>query len=212
MDVAANGKEAVEMVQTFPYDMVFMDCQMPEMDGYEATAEIRRGENGTKHIPIIAMTAHAMQGDRERCLDAGMDDYVSKPVSTENLTEIMRQYPPSTTRHEESVIIDRAVFSNLWKILGEDTPELTRSFLDETDQLLTEMRRALDLGDWDSLDKAAHTLKGSSATIGANGLSKICQQLQALSDSDSYDQATEKFTELRKGFDRVKSELTELLI
>jgi two-component system, sensor histidine kinase and response regulator len=92
VDVAANGSEAMERIETSTYDLIFMDCQMPEMDGYEATAAIRRRSNGSKHIPIIAMTAHAMQGDREKCLQAGMDDYISKPIRKENLSEIVRKW------------------------------------------------------------------------------------------------------------------------
>jgi len=92
VDVAVNGLEAVERVGRSTYDLVFMDCQMPEMDGYEATAEIRRHENGSKHIPIIAMTAHAMQGDREKCIRAGMDDYIPKPIKRENMTEIIQKW------------------------------------------------------------------------------------------------------------------------
>ena len=92
VDVSANGKEAVGMVDRFPYDLVLMDCQMPEMDGYEATAEIRRREDGDEHIPIIAITANAMQGDRERCLAAGMDDYITKPINRQNLAATLEYW------------------------------------------------------------------------------------------------------------------------
>jgi signal transduction histidine kinase/DNA-binding response OmpR family regulator len=94
VDVAANGKEAVEMVETFPFDIVFMDCQMPVMDGFEATRVIRLAESGKAHQVIIAMTANAMQGDRENCISAGMDDYIAKPVSRSELRQVMSRYLP----------------------------------------------------------------------------------------------------------------------
>ncbi len=98
VDVAANGREAVEMVGLLPYDAIFMDCQMPEMDGFEATQEIRRREGSSFHHPIIAMTANAMLGDRERCLDAGMDDYVSKPIRKADLTETLERHLPQNLK------------------------------------------------------------------------------------------------------------------
>jgi CheY-like chemotaxis protein len=98
VDVAANGREAVEMVGLLPYDAIFMDCQMPEMDGFEATQEIRTREGSGVHRPIIAMTANAMRGDRERCFEAGMDDYVSKPIRKADLTEALERHLPKNVR------------------------------------------------------------------------------------------------------------------
>jgi two-component system, sensor histidine kinase and response regulator len=107
VDVVANGREAVEAVTRLSYDCVFMDCQMPELDGYEATAAIRRHEaHGDAHLPIIAMTAHARQGDREQCLSAGIDDYVSKPVKSDKLLAVLRKWvqsPKSAVETAESV-------------------------------------------------------------------------------------------------------------
>ncbi len=94
VDVASNGAEAIERMEKLKYDLVFMDCQMPEMDGYEATAEIRRREEDSGHTLIIAITAHAMEGDREKCLKAGMDDYIAKPIKRETLSEMLKNWVP----------------------------------------------------------------------------------------------------------------------
>jgi two-component system, sensor histidine kinase and response regulator len=99
-DIAANGRQAVEMWAVAPYDLIFMDCQMPEMDGYAATAEIRRRESPGTHLPIVAITADAMEGNPERCRAAGMDAYISKPVRVEALSAVLRQWVP----HASSVL------------------------------------------------------------------------------------------------------------
>ena len=100
VDVVANGREAVAALDDVVYDLVFMDCQMPDMDGFEATRAIRAGEARTpRHIPIVALTANAMQGDRERCLAAGMDDYIAKPVTTQTLATALERWAGSTTSH-----------------------------------------------------------------------------------------------------------------
>ena len=94
-DVAANGREAVEMCAMLPYDLIFMDCQMPEMDGYTATAEIRKRQGSNARVPIIAMTAEAMEGCREHCIAAGMDDYIAKPVRLDELIEALKKWAPA---------------------------------------------------------------------------------------------------------------------
>jgi len=91
-DVVANGREAVEAAQRADYDAIFMDCQMPEMDGYQATPEIRRVHGTGRWVPIIALTANAMEGDREKCLQAGMDDYLTKPFSLDALGEVLNRW------------------------------------------------------------------------------------------------------------------------
>jgi CheY-like chemotaxis protein len=93
-DLAADGREAVEMFSLLPYDLIFMDCQMPEMDGYEATREIRRREGSSQHVPIVAMTAEFLAGCREQCLAAGMDDHIPKPIKMEFLFEALRNRSP----------------------------------------------------------------------------------------------------------------------
>ncbi len=93
VDIAATGREVLAKLEKGTYDLVFMDCQMPEMDGYEATACIRRAElDSGKHLPIVAMTANAMQGDREKCLAAGMDDYIAKPIRREAIAEMLQRW------------------------------------------------------------------------------------------------------------------------
>ena len=93
-DLAANGREAIKMFESIPYDLIFMDCQMPDMDGYAASREIRSGETAGRRVAIVAMTAEAMAGSREACLAAGMDDYIAKPVKLEEIFEALQEWLP----------------------------------------------------------------------------------------------------------------------
>ena len=129
-ELVSDGEKAVRALRAADYDIVFMDCQMPVMDGYEATAEIRRRESDSSHIPIIAFTAHAMRGDRERCLAAGMDDYIPKPVKSTDLRRVLREWqgsataaaetqPGSKENEDSGESIDQAVLDTL-RELNED--------------------------------------------------------------------------------------------
>jgi CheY-like chemotaxis protein len=121
VDIANNGKEAIEMLQKKKYGLILMDIQMPILGGFETTRRIRASETGKSHIPIIAMTAHAMKGDRERCIEAGMDDYISKPIDKRSLFTTVNRWsqklPPATEEVED--------FSNISSNFGDEKPELT---------------------------------------------------------------------------------------
>jgi CheY-like chemotaxis protein len=195
--IAHNGREAVEMALANDYAAILMDCQMPEIDGYEATRRIRAAEHG-RHVPIIAMTAHSMRGDRERCLAAGMDDYLSKPVRAEELVAVMTQQlsdrepgPPAragrsraapnleadTADTEEA--FDRAVVRELREALPIATREsLIRAFETSLPKCMTEIEDAIRRGDTSGRRRAAHLLRGSSASIGATQLALSCKRLE----------------------------------
>ena len=197
-DPVGNGAEALEALARVPYAAVLMDCQMPVMDGFEATRAIRRREAGGRRIPIIAMTANAMEGDRERCLAAGMDDYVAKPVQVERLREALARRlkafgtegkaagPPARTDEAAAAspaAIDREFLESLRTDLaqeGEADPvtELIDLFLGTARDKCRELGEALRRGDGAALEFAAHALKGSSSSLGAFGLSKLCEKLQ----------------------------------
>jgi len=177
--VADNGRLALEAWRRGGHDLVLMDMMMPEMDGLEATRRIREEEAGKSRIPIVAMTANAMQGDRERCLDAGMDGYVSKPVKPEVLfQEIERvlgsQTPapapaaaPAKPEDEGLAIFDRA--DALSRIADDEEllATLIDMFVADAPNYLTEIDTALQAADWNHLTRAAHTVKGVLATFSA---------------------------------------------
>jgi two-component system sensor histidine kinase/response regulator len=169
--VAHNGREAAEMARANDYAAILMDCQMPELDGYEATRRIRSQESG-RHVPIIAMTAHSMPGDRERCLAAGMDDYLSKPVHAEQLEAVVERWLSDE-------VLDQATIVQLRETL---TPEMRESLMQEFEALLpkcvADIVGAAQHGDQIELRRVAHTLKGTAATFGARRLELACQRLE----------------------------------
>ena len=176
--VVGNGREALDALDDGPpFDAVLMDVQMPEMDGFEATAAIRAREAGTgAHTPIIAMTAHALKGDRERCLAAGMDGYVTKPLRPQELYEALEGLPLASVAGaaaagstSEPAVFDRDAALERMDGDVELLKELVGLFLDECPQRMAEIREALTRRDATKLRQAAHTLKGSVGNFGAGG-------------------------------------------
>ncbi len=220
VQVVANGKEAVEILEMVPFDLVFMDCQMPEMDGYEATAEIRRRESdSTKHIPIVAFTAHTMRGDRERCLEAGMDDYIPKPVKAADLKRVLQKWqggataaagaePDPEEKKEAETSVDQAVLDQLRELNEDGEPdiltELIDLFLRDTPPRLVALKDAIKEGDAQAISQTAHTLKGSSASLGATRLAALNAELEKKAAHGSLEEASGVLAQLDNEFERVR--------
>jgi PAS domain S-box-containing protein len=190
-DVVGNGLEAVEACSSAAYDAVLMDCQMPEMDGYKAAAWIRQREGPQRRIPIIALTASVGQGDRERCLAAGMDDYLGKPARLQTLDSTLRKWIPRMgERPSPAAVASSLPAEHPLRMLEQQgrnklVVEIIDLFLETTPQRLEQMRGARLKGDTKELFALAHSLKGAAVQLGAWGMAELCQKIQTLGRAGS---------------------------
>jgi CheY-like chemotaxis protein len=212
VDVAANGVEAVAAWEKGTYDLILMDCQMPVMDGYQAAREIRTRETGARRIPIIALTADAMKGTEQLCREAGMDDYLTKPIDRTRLSEVIRRCLGAAEIGRSSAA-DHAVgrepvqpsteavdWERLMLTAENDTEfadELVKLFIESGDSVLKEIRDALDRGDLAAVGRAAHSLKGSSANMHANSTSEAAARLESAARSGAVRDVPQLETQLR---------------
>ncbi|MEG4503764.1 PAS domain S-box protein [Microcoleus sp. F8_C2] len=227
-DIAANGLEVLESLNRQPYDVVLMDVQMPEMDGLEATRRICQEWPAHTRPRIIAMTANAMQDDRQVCLDAGMNDYISKPIRVDALIQALSQCPPSQepqqAQKEESdskkpeidvPAVNLAELQAFCSSIDEDSTQimslLANCYLEEAVKLLQTMKLAIAQADTQALNRAAHTLKGSSANLSATPLAQLCSRLEVISTSGELDRASTLLAQIEGEYDRVKNTLQQEL-
>ena len=186
VDIARDGLEAVEQLDPERHVAVFMDCQMPNLDGYEATARIRADEPPDRHVPIVAMTAHALAGDRERCLRAGMDDYLSKPLRAQDLDPVLERWlaqKPSNGRGDG--LVDDERVSSLVSLGPEVVEKIVDVFARTTPAVLDELRAAVETDDGEARRALAHKLRGSAETVGAKRLSELARQLEVGEATDA---------------------------
>jgi two-component system, sensor histidine kinase and response regulator len=219
--LAQNGKEALALASTEKFDLVFMDVQMPEMDGLAATRAIRATEkNKGTHLPIFAMTAHAMKGDRELCLEAGMDGYITKPVRFSDIEQTLEDLTSAPVAPSKSSAPPRTELqTRSWNKaealgrIGDDEEllqELCQIFLEESPKLLQKLRQAVGNGDSDGVMRAAHSLKGESSYLGAGATSRAAQQLEEMGRTKDLSRAHETFAVLEKEVASLHYQLKEL--
>ena len=187
VDIAGNGREAIEMSARESYAAVFMDCQMPVLDGYSAAAAIRSREGSSQHTPIIAMTAHTMEGDREKCLAAGMDDYIAKPLRVEAVMAVRDRAQHLRAGHSEgnerrAPVFDPAVLRKLCGGDGDGAAQILEIFDRNASDSLRELAAAIEAGASREIRELAHRLKGSAATVGAQRIAEICDALCAAAE------------------------------
>jgi signal transduction histidine kinase/DNA-binding response OmpR family regulator len=218
-DAVADGREALEALLRIPYDLVLMDCQMPEMDGYEATGEVRRREGTTKHTPIVAMTANALEGDREKCLAAGMDDYISKPVKQEELGRVLDRLLSANriieAAFQESMEAPAPVdLQRLSQALGDEPDELHEIldiYLAQMTRNLKELDIAITTGDGHLVELIAHNSGGTSANCGMIAVVASLRELETMGRDNQLVGAEALAATVGREFERIKSFLQENL-
>jgi CheY-like chemotaxis protein len=227
VDIAANGSEAVAAVEAIDYDVVLMDCQMPVMDGYEATIEIRKSPGPQRRIPIIAMTASAMKADEDKALAAGMDAYISKPVKIEDLAAILdRTLGVETDQSADdnaSVVViptgpalDPAVVASLRELDGDTGAfflDFMQAFLRGIEERFDELLLALVEDEWqEPVNQLAHSLKGSCGSAGAMITAEICRDIEEAVASGDKERADALAAELKVELERVRAEVADELM
>ena len=229
-ELAENGKQVLVALEQQNFDVILMDCQMPEMDGFEAATEIRRLEQGQPgcRVPIIAVTANAMEGDRENCLLAGMDDYLSKPFSQQQLIEVLQQWcgdnssgvdradgsdnnsrpasgaPQESEAAVEHSVINQAALDNIRQLQRPGKPDLLEKmvslYMDDSPGVLNALREAIDGGNAEQVRMLAHRFKSGSANLGALELADLCKEMEEKGRNNDLDDALTLLARIENGF------------
>ena len=226
VDLAIDGIEALKAIESKSYDLIFMDCQMPELDGYSTTEEIRRKEqiSHAPHLPVIALTANALTGDREKCFASGMDGYLSKPFSQAQITGLLAQWLPvsdSETSAQKTLnsqhsdpAIDEKVLENIRSLSGEGNENLLSQiveiFINDTPQQIDNLHHALTQKESHKVKTIAHSLKSGCANLGAMRLSSLFKDLEIQATENNLDNMMPAIEQIRREYVQVKDYLAKL--
>ena len=224
-DAAGNGQAALEKLEADDgYHLVLMDCQMPVLDGYAATRrwrEIEQQRHAERRVPIVAMTANAMAGDRQKCLDAGMDDYLAKPVTRAELEATIARWKDARLQVPDTVptaaerqarkpsVLEVSVLDELQAVLGSEVERIVEVYLEDAPRLIAQLQHAAASNDPIALRVAAHTLKSSSANVGANTLSAAARDLEHGARDGTLAKPVEQVARLASEFAQVRAELQQ---
>lgn len=212
-ELAGDGREAVEMHRTGEFAMILMDCEMPELDGLEATKLIRSSEHASRRTPVIAVTAATAQEERERCLAAGMDDFLSKPIRPQVLQDVMARWLPETESAAQksgtSACDDE--LESVRDMFGADFAELVALYQRDSPPRIAALHQARRNGDSALVAKVAHAFGGSSASIGATGLADLCKGLETHARTGSLGEFESRMAAVETEYRRISSKLQSLL-
>lgn len=228
-DAVANGAEAIKSLELIPYDLVLMDVQMPVMDGLEATQIIRDPQSAVlnHHIPIIAMTAHAMQGYKEKCLKAGMDAFISKPVSPQTIARVLKQWLPSENKRSfmpsaegaipvetlkpAPVVFNKTEFISRMMDDESFAREIGKAFLDDIPNQIKELNDSIHGNDTVSAKRYAHTIKGAALNVSGEALSIVAFEMEKSAAAGDLGNVKFYLPELEKQFARLKEAIIGFL-
>jgi len=225
-EIAKDGLQALAALERRSFAAVLMDCEMPELSGYDVTRELRQREQGHHRIPVIAMTVHALRGDGERCLASGMDDYVAKPLRPDELDRILSRWAPRTANSSEHQApadelvddqiptdgpLDRAGIASLRSDLGSTATlrQVVELFGIQTPELMANMRSGVDDNQPAVVAEIAHKLKGSSVTLAASRMVELCNELQTGAATGSLETAAARLDQLEQAFNQAYAALLE---
>lgn len=229
-DYVSNGQEALDRLQEKSYDIVLMDCQMPVLDGYQTTQELRRREGSGRHTVVIALTAHALSDDRDKCLAAGMDDYLTKPIEQETLGATINQWvnltkskrasahseaqnrPQPSVLNMDEIPLDLERLNRISRGKVTFQQQLVQAFVKNAQPGLEQIRVAIPVGDCLTVEQQAHRIKGSSANVGVRLMPDVAAQLEQQAREKDLEGATEQLEVLERQLEKVNAFLKNWLV